>query len=247
MWAMSPPRSRRSARPHSSSSSGFWGFCLLCAGNLRPFRLITLRFFHLPFSCPALCLGQPEQHERDIPYRNHCGNSQGAWTPGLISALFSPSSNSYRAWFCSHSSSVVVGRFKDLPQTMSSCLLTALQQMGQTEITRLALTSAVKGIMAKNKKMPGQVLSLCVTAGPCWLPSCQSIMLIYIKNRDQASVLHEMKAVIWGFHIQQLISDPWSNSTDSTKADKYQNKISEPKRCHNSYFSCKLCFDSLPN
>lgn len=128
------PQEQQQHTASSSSSSSFRGFYLRCSDNLRPFRLITLGFFHLP----VVLRSEPARagHSTQESLWEQCG----ACTAALIPALFPLSSGSCTAWFCPHSSSLLVGRFRDLPQTMSSCLLTAPQWMGQTEITRLALT-----------------------------------------------------------------------------------------------------------
>lgn len=99
-----PPRSRwsNSTQPCSSSSSVFWGFSLRYPSNLRPFRLITLRFS----TSLALLLHSPSASLSSMSVMCRRGIRQCiAKVPGSqvwVLSLSSSSFNSCRAWFCSH-------------------------------------------------------------------------------------------------------------------------------------------------
>lgn len=126
----------------SSSPSGFWAFCLPCSDNLRPFGLITLSFlitpsfFHLPVPGPVLWASP--------------SSTSGTFQAGITAGTVKVPGHQVWSQLCSHwaliparprsALTALVGRFRALPQTVSSCCLTALQQTGQTEVTRLAFT-----------------------------------------------------------------------------------------------------------
>lgn len=155
MWAMSPPRSCRSGA-HClvllSSQRSFLRLLLRCSDNLRAFPLIPLSIFPLPVTCAVLwaSLGSMSR-------TSHTATTWEQPGPRFGAAL---SSHSCRAWLCSHSSSAAAGRSKDPPQTTSSPLLTAPQQMGQPEVTRLAAT----GMWQRESWQRTEKFSLCANS-----------------------------------------------------------------------------------